>query len=333
MATRTHNNFRSPTAMSIVNIPADMRSTEAPSIGADAGEEDMRQTFVSTKPMHGVELVLADALQWMAQRDENSIHAIVTDPPYALVEYDDKDHVKMRKGRGGVWRLPPSFDGSQRSPLPRFTVLTPKERERLTTFFKAFAFQAARILVPGGHLVIAANPLLSTTVFHACETSGMEKRGELIRVVKTLRGGDRPKGAEEEFPGISVMPRSNWEPWGLFRKPISERTVAANLRKWGTGGFRRINDDEPFRDLFECAPARDKERALAPHPSIKPQKLMRYIVQGVLPLGTGIIYDPFSGSGSTLAAAGHLGLSAIGTERDAVYFDMAGKAIKALAAI
>lgn len=209
--------------------------------------------FPRVQPLPNIELVLADALQWMAQRDENSIHAVVTDPPYALVEYEDKDHDKLRRGVGGVWRIPPSFDGSQRNPLPRFTVLTPKERERLNTFFKAFAYHAQRILVPGGHLVIAANPLLSTTVFYACETSGMEKRGELIRVVKTLRGGDRPKGAEQDFPDVSVMPRSSWEPWGLFRKPISEKTVAQNLRKWGTGGFRRISTDEPFRDIFEAA--------------------------------------------------------------------------------
>ena len=276
---------------------------------------------------------MADALQWMAERDENSVHAIVTDPPYGLIEFDERDHVKLRKGKGGVWRIPPSFDGSQRSPLPRFTVLTPKDRERLTTFFKAFAFQAQRVLVPGGHLVIASNPLVSTTTFSAIETGGLEKRGELIRVVKTLRGGDRPKGAESEFKDISVMPRSSWEPWGLFRKPISEATVAENLRRWGTGGFKRISADEPFRDLIEVAPARDPERAIAPHPSIKPQKLMRYIVGHVLPTGKGIIYDPFSGSGSTLAAAAHLGLQAVGTERDPLYFAMASQAIEKLAAL
>lgn len=288
-------------------------------------------TFFAAHPSPSTMLVLADALSWMAQRDENSVHAIVTDPPYALVEYEDRDLTKMRNGKGGVWRIPPSFDGSKRSPLPRFTVLTPKERERLNTFFKAFAFQAQRILVPGGHLVIAANPLLSTTVFSACETSGFDKRGSLIRIVKTLRGGDRPKNAEEEFADVSVMPRSSWEPWGLFRKPISEGTVAANLRRWGTGGFRRISDEEPFRDVFECAPARAQERAIAPHPSIKPQKLMRYIVRSVLPMGRGVVYDPFSGSGSTLAAAAHLGLHAIGTERDPVYFAMASQAIPRLA--
>jgi site-specific DNA-methyltransferase (adenine-specific) len=294
---------------------------------------DAEQRFPSVRPSKGVELVMADALQWMAAREESSIHAIVTDPPYGLIEFDEDEHDKLRAGKGGVWRIPPSFDGSKRTPLPRFTVLTATDRERLSTFFAAFAYQASRILVPGGHLVIASNPLVSSTTFAAIETSGLEKRGELIRVVKTLRGGDRPKGAEAEFSDVSVMPRSTWEPWGLFRKPISERTVAENLRKWKAGGFRRVSEDEPFRDLFEAPPARDPERSIAPHPSIKPQRLMRHLVRHVLPMGTGIVYDPFSGSGSTLAAAAHLGVQAIGTERDALYFAMAAKAIPQLAAL
>ncbi len=300
-------------------------------IAGDNGAPDGRSLFPVSTPILGIELVLADALQWMAEREHNSVHAVVTDPPYGLLEYEDKDHTKLRNGKGGVWRIPPSFDGAMRSPLPRFSVLTAKDRERLNAFFTAFAYQASRILVPGGHLIIASNPLVSSATFAAIESSGFEKRGELIRLVTTLRGGDRPKGSEDEFSDISVMPRSNWEPWGLFRKPLSEKTVAENLRKWGTGGFRRISDREPFRDVFECAPARGKERQVAPHPSLKPQKLMRYIVRGALPLGQGILYDPFCGSGSTLAAAAYLGYNAIGTERDATYFALASKAIPLLA--
>ncbi|SCK08985.1 site-specific DNA-methyltransferase (adenine-specific) [Variovorax sp. HW608] len=300
-----------------------------PVIGATATAIEGRFPEVNVLPR--IQLILADSLQWMTERDENSVHAIVTDPPYGLKEYEPTDHLKLRSGKGGVWRIPPSFDGARRAPLPRFTVLTPAEREALTTFFKAFAHQARRILVPGGHLIIASNPLVSSTTFAALESSGLEKRGELIRLVATLRGGDRPKGAEDEFPDVSVMPRSGWEPWGLFRKPISESTVAANLRKWGTGGFMRTAGDEPFWDVFECAPARPHERELAPHPSIKPQKLMRHIVRAALPMGNGVIYDPFSGSGSTLAAAASVGYSAIGTERDPTYFAMASRAIPQLA--
>ncbi len=283
--------------------------------------------FPVTRPSTQTALILVDALRWMTEAPENSIHAIVTDPPYGLLEYEGKDHDKLIEREGGVWRIPPAFDGAIRMPVPRFSVLSAKDREQLSTFFNAFAFHALRLLVPGGHIILASNPLVSTTTFHAIETAGFEKRGEIIRVVKTLRGGDRPKNAEVEFPNVTVMPKSCWEPWGVFRKPISEATVAENLRRWGTGGLRRLTPDEPFRDMVECSPASPKERSLADHPSLKPQKLMRYLVRAALPLGRGIIYDPFAGSGSTLAAAESVGYSAIGTERLEPYFAMAANAI------
>ena len=284
-------------------------------------------------PTRGTMLVHADSLDWLARAPDNSVHAIVTDPPYGVVEYEDKDLEKLKAGKGGVWRIPPTLDGVQRAPLPRFTVLTLEDRKKLNDFFEAIASHALRVLVPGGHVIMAANPLMSTAAFWAFEMVGFEKRGEIIRIVKTLRGGDRPKGAEVEFHDVSVMPKSCWEPWGLFRKPISEKTVAANLRKWGTGGLRRLSQDEPFRDVIECPPARGEERRVANHPSLKPQKLMRALVKAALPVGTGIILDPFNGSGSTIAAAASMGYSAIGIERDHEYFEMASSAISKLAVV
>ena len=62
------------------------------------------------------EVVHADCFDWMDKRAPNSIHAVVTDPPYGMVEYEEKNHTKLRKGRGGVWRIPPSFDGAKRRP-------------------------------------------------------------------------------------------------------------------------------------------------------------------------------------------------------------------------
>ena len=276
--------------------------------------------------------VLSDAIHWLSELPEACIHAIVTDPPYGLIEYSKANMEKKRIGRGGVWRIPPSFDGAKRSPLPRFTVLKPRDVEQLSRFFSSFADQALRVLVPGGHLLVASNPLLSTTTFFSLQRVGFEKRGEIIRLVQTLRGGDRPKGGEKEFSSVSVMPRSCWEPWGIFRKPI-QGTVANNLRSWGTGGLRRISAKQPFKDVIRCAPTRPEERGIAPHPSLKPQRFLRKIVRASLPLGIGIIHDPFAGSGSTLAASEALGYRSIGTDHDSEWYAISRAAIPKLATL
>src|SRR6266446_113564 len=116
------------------------------------------EEMVSQTKLYNIHL--ADAFTWLQAREENSIHAIVTDPPYGLKEYTEIEKTKLRNGRGGVWRIPPSFDGCKRSPLPRFTVLDETDRERLRSFFLEFAQRAMRVLVPGGHVFVATNPLL-----------------------------------------------------------------------------------------------------------------------------------------------------------------------------
>ncbi|MBI3684565.1 MAG: site-specific DNA-methyltransferase [Acidobacteria bacterium] len=277
-------------------------------------------------------LHLADCLVWLDAQPECSIHAIVTDPPYGLREYTTEEKRKLRNRRGGIWRIPPSFDGCQRSPVPRFTVLTKADLQRLGTFFSSFAGRALRVLVPGGHLFIASSPLLSHLVYMPLMAAGFEKRGEVIRLVQTLRGGDRPKNAHDEFPDVSVMPRSAWEPWGLFRKPCEGR-VQDNLRKWKTGGLRRPSIDAPFLDVIPSSPTRSEERKIAPHPSLKPQAFMRQIVRASLPLGSGIVLDPFMGAGSTIAAAVAVGYTSIGIEIDPVFFALAEKAIPLLSSI
>lgn len=276
------------------------------------------------------EIFESDCLDWLRRQQPNTIHAVVTDPPYGLFEYTAEQQDKLRRGKGGVWRIPPSYDGVQRAPLPRFTILSPQDLRALEFFFFEWARLLIPVLVPGANVVVATNPLLSYLVSGALAKAGLERRGEIVRLVMTMRGGDRPKAAHEEFSDVSVMPRSMWEPWLLFRKPLEGR-VQDNLRKWGTGGFRRPSTDKPFGDVIPSSPTHKAERALAPHPSLKPQQFLRTLVRGVLPLGQGVVLDPFCGAGSTLAAAEAVEYASIGIEKDPHYFEMARKALPKLA--
>lgn len=181
-------------------------------------------------------------------------------------------------------------------------------------------------------LCLGKHPLLSTVLYTALNDAGWEKRGEVVRLVQTLRGGDRPKNAEDAFPDVTVMPRSAWEPWGLFRNTLDGR-VQDNLRRWGTGALRRISDQQPFTDVIASERTPQRERDLVNHPSLKPQRFMRQIVRASLPLGKGRVLDPFMGGGSTIAAAQAVDYESIGVEVDPHFFALAETGIPNLASL
>ena len=271
----------------------------------------------------------ADSLLWLGTQRANTFHAVVTDPPFGLVEYTSVELHKRRNGRGGIWRLPNAFDGAKRLPMPRFTVLSDHDRMGVLAFHLRLAPELFRVLVPGAHVVLASQCLISHLVAQAFCMAGFEARGQIVRVVKTLRGGDGPKFGHKEVPGVSVIPRSCFEPWLLFRKPCEGR-VMENLKRFGTGALRRPSENVPFNDVIQVPPARPAERAIANHPSLKPQALMRLLVRASLPLGKGVVLDPFMGAGSTVAAATSLGLESVGVELKPRYFSMARSAIPRL---
>ena len=62
------------------------------------------------------------------------------------------------------------------------------------------------------------------------------------------------------------------------------------------------------------------------HPTVKPVKLMEYLIKLITPPG-GAVLDPFMGSGSTGIAARHLGFRFIGIEMEKEYCEIAEKRI------
>jgi site-specific DNA-methyltransferase (adenine-specific) len=211
-------------------------------------------------------------------------------------------------------------------------VLDEDDRVKLHAFFKKLGILLNRVLVPGGNVVVASNPLLTHIVASAMSEGGLEVRGQIVRLVMTMRGGDRPKNAHLEFPDVSVMPRSMFEPWVVLRRPLEGR-VQDSLRAHKTGGFRRISDERPFGDVIASQKTPKHERELAAHPSLKPQAFLRQLVRAALPLGGGTVLDPFAGSGSTLAAANAVGYPSVGVEVDPKYVKVAKKAIEKLGSL
>lgn len=279
-------------------------------------------------------LIQADCFEWLRHAPHETIHSVVVDPPFGVKEFEPDQLEKREEESGGTWRQPPSFDGNTRAPLPRFTALTAKERSTVYRFFSSWSHLISRVLRPGGHVIVATNSFLSQLVFRGLIEGGLDYRGQIIRLVTTLRGGDRPKGAEDLYPDVCSMPRGAHEPWGIFRKSLPKNmTLKECLETYGTGGLRRLPDGSPFTDVIPSERTPRAEKDIANHPTLKSQSFMRQVVRASLPLGTGIVLDTFMGAGSTIAAAENLGYSSIGIERNKEYFKMSLESIPRLASL
>lgn len=161
----------------------------------------------------------------------------------------------------------------------------------------------------------------------------------------------------KEWDGWGTALKPAFEPIILARKPIDEKTIAANVIAWGTGGLNidscRIemgDEHDPnsgrwpanlvldesqaaAMDLqesgvsrfFYTSKANKKERPESAsgtkHPTVKPLDLMCWLVRLITPPG-GRVFDPFAGTGTTLEAALLEGFKCVGAEQDRKYIPL-----------
>ena len=107
------------------------------------------------------------------------------------------------------------------------------------------------------------------------------------------------------------------------RKPDSFGPVKAAGEKVGFG------DSGSASRFFYCAKSSKSDRGEGnTHPTVKPTDLMRWLCRLVTP-PSGLVLDPFTGSGSTGKAAKAEGFRFLGIEREPEYFQIAEKRIRA----
>jgi len=125
---------------------------------------------------------------------------------------------------------------------------------------------------------------------------------------------------------------------GLFpvTKPTKPHPITSNVQKYeGYGNITRkngetVNYDEGVKPqsaarFFYCAKASKADRGVGnDHPTVKPIKLMQYLITLGLPPG-GVLLDPFAGSGTTGRAAKELGRKAVLIEREERYCEIAAR--------
>ena len=143
---------------------------------------------------NNVTLLHNDCFDWLQEQQDNSFHAVVTDPPYGLEEYTEKEQQKLRSGKGGVWRLPPSFDGSKRNPLPRFTTLTDEQLQRLYDYFFVWGRYLLPKLRPGAPRSGSVEPTSGAPSYGSIDQCRAGKPGPNSQVSDHPAGRRQAKG-------------------------------------------------------------------------------------------------------------------------------------------
>lgn len=165
-----------------------------------------------------------DCREVMATLDENSIDAIVTDPPYDLTAGK----------KGGTGEASVNLE----SPYGRARITTGfmgKQWDGTGVAFDVATWDAAfRVMKPGAHLVAFGAPRTYHRMACAIEDAGFEIRDCL----QWLFGSGFPKSLnlKDEWQGWGTALKPAYEPIVLARKPLGG-TVAGNVAQWGTGGL------------------------------------------------------------------------------------------------
>jgi site-specific DNA-methyltransferase (adenine-specific) len=168
------------------------------------------------------QVIHGDSREVLKTLAENSIDSAVTDPPYALVfivKRFGKPNAAPAKGNDAYVRASSGFMGQAWDTGE-------------TAFDPDFWREVLRVLKPGAHLVAFSGTRTYHRMACAIEDAGFEIRDQL----QWLYGSGFPKSHNaRDGWGTALKPAA--EPIAFARKPLSEKTIAANVLRWGTGAL------------------------------------------------------------------------------------------------
>jgi site-specific DNA-methyltransferase (adenine-specific) len=201
----------------------------------------IREEFLGGK----ITLYGDDCLRVLDSLSENSVDSVVCDPPYHLTQANRSKPAPFVEG-SPFSRHRVGFNGDNK-PIGGFMG---KEWDGGDIAFQPETWvKVAHVLKPGGHLVAFGAPKNYHRLACAIEDAGFEIRDSLMWVFgsgfpKSLdvskaidKARSEATAAAAEWQGWGTALKPAYEPIVLARKPLSEKTVAANVLKWATGAL------------------------------------------------------------------------------------------------
>lgn len=165
-----------------------------------------------------------DCLEVMDKIDKCSVDSVVTDPPYHLIS------IVKRFGKEGSAPAQFGTDGAFARASKGFMG---KEWDGGDIAFQVETWRKCyELLKPGGHLIAFSGSRTYHRMAVAIEDAGFEIRDQCI----WLYGSGFPK-SHNVGNGWGTALKPAHEPMVLARKPLSEKSVAQNVDKFGTGAI------------------------------------------------------------------------------------------------
>ena len=244
---------------------------------------------------------------------DNSIDAVITDPPYGITHLDKEFNPEVLNNTaksGGIFAGMTmggmKFDNNQNKSTCEF----------LLPFFQ----KSLRVLKPGAFCIVFSQGRLVAGVMNALIEAGFEIREQMFWRKPSAKPNQqtpwKKNSKNKDFTNRVVFgPGKVIEPFIIAQKPI-EGSYSTNYLKYHTG---LVNKELATTTVFEeAAPSKDEKQGLQ-HPTIKPIKLMERIIETFTEENQTVL-DIFNGSGSTGIAALNKNRNYIGIELNKQYY-------------
>jgi len=301
-----------------------------------------------------------DCINILSKATEGSVDAIICDPPYGIKfmakRWDDtcpsvdiwRECLRVMKDGGHIM----AFSGTRTIDLimGRMREAGFEIRDTLTWLYGSGfpkSYNIEKALKKIGKDLPEYNGY-GTALKPACEFIVLGRKpfkGNVVdNVLKYGTGGINIDISRIETNEVIESGRSNRKECisASYDKKLNSTIKATNTK--GRFPANLILDDEAakmldvdsdntsrfFKRFKYQAKASKRERGENNnHPTVKPIALMEYLITMITP-PSGIVLDPFMGSGSTGVAARKLDYGFIGIERDADYFEIAKRRIESV---
>ncbi|RKU28968.1 site-specific DNA-methyltransferase [Candidatus Poribacteria bacterium] len=289
------------------------------------GSELLNETYIK--------IISEDARNALEEFEPNSVHLVVTDPPYFLDGLD----TKWRKGK------PQPTKSTVIGGLPVGMKFDPQQGLDLQLFMEDIGGKIYSVLKPGSFALFFSQPRLSFRMSIGLEDAGFEIR-DLYAWRFTKRAQfkaftmdhfiDKMDLTQEKKAEIkqsiknrrTPQLRPQFEAIILAQKP-KEGTHVDNWLQYETGlidASQSLDGNVPSTIMTVEKPKKDSFNG---HLTVKPMQLIEYLIKLFSKQGQ-VVLDPFLGSGTTAVACHYTGRSCIGIEINQDYVDIAKQRLK-----